>query len=249
MFRSPVRLNVHDADEAVGRLQAVGMGNAGALIEEEAAGPGAAVIGGNEGGEMRATGAGVDGTVLDEEQIAGAQARMKNREEVWRRADGFSSGHVLPRSVEMLSPMPYFVRARSQGKMTDQVRRFCYRLDSIRKWERVRWNDFQDDAEPLAKLRRRTTDLFVVLVCSTGLGRFSAEVLRAPDVRAAVKRYQEKLPAAKTQQERTAAELLVKDLRLAATIDVEDAQRRITCDHFAKMLGPETQMREPVPAW
>ena len=103
------------------------------------------------------------------------------------------------------------------------------------------------DAETLAKLHRRTTDLFMVLMCSAGLGRFSAEVIRDPDVRTAVKRYQEKLPAAKTQQERNAAAgLLVKDLRLAATIDVENAQRRISYDHFAKMLGTETQMREPV---
>ena len=39
---------------------------------------------------------------------------MKNREVGCWMAEGFSSGQVLPRSVETLSPMPYFVRTSNQ---------------------------------------------------------------------------------------------------------------------------------------
>ena len=135
----------------------------------------------------------------------------------------------------------------AKGIMADQVRRFCYRLDSIRKWERVRWNDFQDDAETVEKVHRRTKDIFIVLVCSGKLGSFSPELLRDADVRTAVTGYKDRARVAKSQPERNAAaEVLVKDLRSLAADDVANAQRRIAYDHFAKRMETEVELRGPI---
>jgi len=135
----------------------------------------------------------------------------------------------------------------TKGKMMDQVRRFCYRLDSIKKWERVRWNDFQDDAETLAKVHCRTRELFAVVTCSTGLERFVTDALRDPDVQAATKQYQNRISSAKSQADLESANaLLVRDLSSAATTDMEHARRRITYDHFTDRLAIERQFREPI---
>jgi hypothetical protein len=135
----------------------------------------------------------------------------------------------------------------TKGKMTDQVRRFCYRLDSIKQWERVRWNDFQDDAETVTRVHRRTLELFAVLTNSGNLGGIATEAIRDQEIQTVVKRYQERLPSAVSKQDRNiAAESLVRDLSSAATSDMEHARRRITYDHFTKMLAAEMQLREPV---
>ena len=50
---------------------------------------------------------------------------MKNRDGVCRKFDGFNTGHVLPRSVLTLSPMPYFVRTSSQSEPSLRSTNMC----------------------------------------------------------------------------------------------------------------------------
>ncbi len=135
----------------------------------------------------------------------------------------------------------------AHGRLDDQVRRFCYRLDSIKKWERVRWNDFQDDAETVAKLRRRTKELFAVLMCISKLGRMQLDVIQDADIRSIIATFQGQMKIAQTEQERNAAaSLLLRGLTLASRSDTQSAPRRIVYDHFSKMLATETELREPV---
>src|SRR4051794_32833538 len=50
---------------------------------------------------------------------------MKKREVVCGIADDFSSGQVLPPSLEMLSPMPYLVRASSHREPSFRSTNMC----------------------------------------------------------------------------------------------------------------------------
>ena len=68
---------VDDADEAIGRLIAIGVGHTVAFIEHETATPSLAVVFGEISGEVRATGACVDGSVFHKEQVS----RKKTAEE------------------------------------------------------------------------------------------------------------------------------------------------------------------------
>jgi hypothetical protein len=73
--RSGAAVVVDDADHAVGRLLAVGIGDAGALVEQQAAAPRATVVGRDEGGQMRTARPLADRAVLDQQQVAGQQPR------------------------------------------------------------------------------------------------------------------------------------------------------------------------------
>ena len=65
---------VEDVDGAVGGLEAVGIRDQGAIVEEQALAPGLAVIAGKEGGHARAARqADVDGAVLHEQELAGGE--------------------------------------------------------------------------------------------------------------------------------------------------------------------------------
>ena len=156
--------------------------------------------------------------------------------------------HLKSGKVIAVATYLRFVKADfTKGILADQVRRFCYRLDSIKKWERVRWNDFQDDAETIAKVHQRTRDLFVLFLNSARIGSMSPDVFRDTDVRTVVTGYRDRLKVANTRRERlAAAESFVKDLKLSASVDMQNAQRRIAYDHFAKMMETEVQFRTPI---
>ena len=158
--------------------------------------------------------------------------------------------HLKSGKVIAVATYLSFVKADfTKGILADQVRRFCYRLDSIRKWERVRWNDFQDDADTVAKVHRRTRDLFGVFLSGSAgrLGSISPDVFSDADIRTVVTGYQDRTKAGKTPRERlAAAELFVKDLKLSASVDMQNAKRRIAYDHFAKKMETEVQFRTPI---
>ena len=73
---------VDDADETVGRLLAVWIGNAEPLVEHEAAAPSLAIVFGKVSGQMRAAGARIERAVFDEQQIS----RHKPADEKARRS-------------------------------------------------------------------------------------------------------------------------------------------------------------------
>jgi hypothetical protein len=150
--------------------------------------------------------------------------------------------------IAVASYLQYEKGDMTRGKSGTAVRRFCYRLDSIKKWERVRWADFNDDAETIEKVRTRTNDLCTVVRSAGSLRMLRPESLNDPEMAAILRRYQASLANTKTLREKLSViETLVKALQAASTLDTENARRRMTYDYFTKLLADELNYREPFP--
>ncbi len=157
--------------------------------------------------------------------------------------------HMKTGKVIAIASYLQFEKADFQkGKLVDQVRRFCYRLDSIKKWEPVRWGDYTDEAMTLENARTRTTELAMLMMNSKSLSRFTPTAVTDFELQTILKKYQANIPLGKTIRERIAvADTFLKELRRAATMDIEVARRRIAYDYFSKMLVFEVHLRNGFP--
>lgn len=126
------------------------------------------------------------------------------------------------------------------------VRRFGYRLDSVKGWQAVNWREFNAQAAEMQSIDTLTKDLydfFRDLDEHKGivtLGRHTNPIIkdRIDDWVAAKGSH----PSAEDANEADAN--FISFLRDACEADVDAAQRQITYDYFRRELGEQKQIRD-----
>ena len=126
-------------------------------------------------------------------------------------------------------------------KAQPEVKRFGYRLDSVRQWQPVNWPAYQGEFQTLEKIEARTNDLLRLLLSS----RFVATDYSDPAIRRTLERFANAAKGGgliKTDKLSAAKDLSVS-LRTACDADINEAQARVSYDYFRHQLGEQQKLR------
>ncbi len=125
------------------------------------------------------------------------------------------------------------------------VRRFGYRLDSVKKWEPVNWPAFYAQAGEMEKIEQLTADLEKFLIDIAKDSRVSLGAHNNPAIKPRIDQWQ----ASKKGQGKSAKDLAQINLNFIAFIknacrsDTTGAQAHMTYDYFQRQLTGEQQIR------
>ena len=125
------------------------------------------------------------------------------------------------------------------------VRRFGYRLDSVKKWEPVNWPAFYAQAGEMEKIEQLTADLEKFLIDIAKDSRVSLGAHNNPAIKPRIDQWQ----ASKKGRGMSAKDLAQINLNFIAFIknacrsDTTPAQARMTYDYFQRQLAGEQQVR------
>ena len=133
----------------------------------------------------------------------------------------------------------------SEGNAEAKIRRFGYRLDSVKNWQPVDWAGFAKDRAELEKIKGLTSDLAELLRdLKDGVIQNSAHgnPAIAPHVRTFVDKVGGRARANPTDR-RDAATNLFKFMRSVSQQDITAATARIRYDYFQRALAEEKVIR------
>ena len=132
---------------------------------------------------------------------------------------------------------------KSSGAGEPAVRRFAYRVDSVKTWEPVNWNVFRQEAEQMRQISQLTGDIFDFLAAirKNATPHFSTQTLRFPaDEWYRVISDKRVSPV----DRRSATEGFLLALRGMAQNDVKMADARIHYSYFRDDLQEEREIRD-----
>jgi hypothetical protein len=152
---------------------------------------------------------------------------------------------------KVLGVVSYLTRQVDTGEDGNadlKVRRFGYRLDSIKQWDPVRWDYFVDDWQSVGKVKERTTQLIQFLNRLRAKQPVTPELFGDPTVQRSLRKFQTamKSPPADPQAAVRVTSALIEELQAAAREDIAWARRRIVYDFFQKQLDAEEERRTAV---
>ena len=130
-------------------------------------------------------------------------------------------------------------------KAEPEVRRFGYRLDSVKQWQPVNWQAYDEDFHTLEKINARTTDLLRLLTARDAIS-MSALDYKDSAIRNPLMRFANGVRGKgliKTDFA-SAAKDLIGSLRTSCDSDIVDAQARLRYEYFRRELHDHQQLRE-----
>jgi hypothetical protein len=136
--------------------------------------------------------------------------------------------------------------ALGEGAVKPTVRRFGYRIDSVKTWEPVNWFRFYLQSAQLAKIKATSAD-FVKLFEDSASGPLAAERYQTPAIRQAIENYRARLlssshPSAADRE--MGRRSLFSDLRAATRSDIVAFDSRNAYDYFRRKVGEEERLRD-----
>ena len=122
-----------------------------------------------------------------------------------------------------------------------EVKRFGFRLDSVRQWQPVNWPAYNAEFLTLEKIGARTNELIKLLMAR----QFTPSEYSDPAIRGPLERFAN---AAKGSglikaDKLSAAKDLAISLRNACDADIAQAQAQVRYDHFRQQLGEQQKLR------
>jgi hypothetical protein len=130
-----------------------------------------------------------------------------------------------------------------KGSDSNVIRRYGYRLDSVKRWDPVNWVLFQGDAERVEKISQLTEDIFNFLesLQKKQTPHFATETLRKPaeDWRLTVSRRQLSLA-----DRRNATQSFLSSLRFMVRTDMVAADSNLHYSFFRDKLQKERAARD-----
>lgn len=134
-----------------------------------------------------------------------------------------------------------------EGREAATVRRFGYRLDSIKRWEPVIWWQYHDEHKTLENVRQRTVELMTVLVSIRGGQTPPASSVTDPMLQMPLSKFSMSLRLSKDRKQYLEeATTFMNGLVRAANEDIALARQRIGYSYFRSELEKEEKMRAPV---
>lgn len=126
-----------------------------------------------------------------------------------------------------------------------KIRRFGYRLDSVKNWQPVDWALFAQDRAELEKIQRLTADL-IALLRDMRDGVIDPAAHKNPAIARHVATFSGKTGGATRISEKDRADAVATFLRFMRSVsqqDIADATRRIRYDYFTRALSEEKAVR------
>ena len=126
-----------------------------------------------------------------------------------------------------------------------EVRRFGYRLDSVKKWEPIVWQSFYAQAAQIEKVQGLSSDL-VHLLQDLDSGKFNPERHQNPVIKNRIDSWIEvrKRRGVSKRDVETADANLFSFLKVACETDVTQVRRQLTYDYFIRQLDEEQKDRD-----
>jgi len=131
------------------------------------------------------------------------------------------------------------------GRAAPKVRRFGYRLDSVKQWQPVAWPAYNEEFATMERIKERTHDLAALLREMSRTGRVDAARHQDPAIRRPLEKFDEAASGKSiipTDRARAIKDLM-SALRSATGSDVQQAAVRLRYDFFRKELTEEQQVR------
>jgi hypothetical protein len=156
------------------------------------------------------------------------------------------------KSGKVLGVVSYLQRqvdTGDDGNTALKIRRFGYRLDSVKQWQPVRWDYFVDDWQSVNKVKDRTNQLVQFLNRIRTKQPVTPELFNDPTVQRSLRKFQQATQAPSAADPQATLRIktaLLEELQAAAREDIAWARRRIVYDHFKKQLDGEEERRASV---
>ncbi len=156
------------------------------------------------------------------------------------------SGKVIGVATYLM--MRRFGDENGKGVKTE-VRRFGYRLDSVKKWQPIVWPAFYAQAAEVAKVEGLTGDL-VRFLQDLSTGKIHPELHQNPVIKPRLDSWLEvrRRKGVSPHDKEMADENLLSFLKLACQTDVTQARQRLTYDYFIRELDQEENDRRELSA-
>ena len=125
-----------------------------------------------------------------------------------------------------------------------EVRRFGYRLDSVKTWQPVNWATFSSQALELEKIEALTTDLLKLVNDMERNHKITPGLHTNPAIKGPIDSFQAQIhPRMSTKDLAGAVVNLISYMKNACRADIIAAQSQITYDYFQRKLTDEQRDR------
>ncbi len=130
-----------------------------------------------------------------------------------------------------------------------EIRRFGYRLDSVKSWQPIVWPTFYAQAAEVEKIQTLTTDL-IAFLDDVSSGRVHAERHQNPAIKSRIQEWLEirRRRGVSSRDLDAADENLLSFLRLSCKSDIAQAKQRLTYDYFQRKIERENGDRQQLEA-
>lgn len=124
------------------------------------------------------------------------------------------------------------------------IRRFGYRLDSVKAWQPVNWQVFYAQAAEMQAIETLTGDLGNFLVDLGKDGRVTQGAHSNPAIKSRIDQWQNDRKKRQSPKDAAAVDQnFMSFLKVACRSDIMAAQQRLTYDYFQRQLATEQQQR------
>jgi len=128
-----------------------------------------------------------------------------------------------------------------------EVRRFGYRLDSVKTWQPVNWAAFVGQAEEIKRIEALTEDFVHFFQDLSRNHRVTATANTSPVIRNKIDAWQSQSRANMSQSDRAAIDQnFIGFLKSAAQQDVTAAKQHITYEYFQRQLVEQQRARNEI---
>ena len=131
------------------------------------------------------------------------------------------------------------------GRTAPKVRRFGYRLDSVKQWQPVAWPAYNEEFATVERIKARTHDLTALVREMARTGGVNATHHQNPAIRRPLDKFGEATSGKgliPTDRARAVKDLMAA-MRQASQSDTDAANVRLRYDFFRKELAEEQQVR------
>ena len=133
------------------------------------------------------------------------------------------------------------------GKRRDEpeIKRFGYRIDSVRQWQPVNWPAYNAEFQILEKINARTVELWKILKAQSW-SELSAINFSDPAIRSPLARFSRAVGGQGLIKTNLADAFkdLINSLRSSCDGDVAQARTQVRYDYFRRELADEQKLRE-----
>jgi hypothetical protein len=247
--RTPLKLRPGAASVAVGHDLVVfevleggtGMSILGSVDKDTAVGDAIAVLGNPGSGDVV--------TVLKGELLGIGPTRIEISAQIER---GNSGSPIIQLASGKVIGVATFAVADELLSGKKKVRRFGYRLDSVKQWQAIDWVRFYNEADTLGKIQTTTAELKRAFIeINTPKPDYSVKrrkyVYDSPAIRSALDNFYATMSSARYRADADrAVSTLLSALRAASQSNVATAKSSFTYDFFRRQVTEQESDRAEV---
>jgi len=137
--------------------------------------------------------------------------------------------------------------ATSQALGSPSIRRFGYRIDTVKTWQPVNWNTFYAQATEMENIEKLTKDFIVLIKDIAADGRVSRSLHSNPVITSRIDAWlAEKSRHLSRSDKVNADQNFVSFLKTTSQADVASAQQYMTYDYFQRQLTEQQRERAEI---